>query len=67
LNYDSAEKTPCFENPRKNRENCQAEDSPESVIDDFSWMIGVFWWSLKSLLFEKRGFFSRIDLSLKAI
>jgi hypothetical protein len=56
LTFDSAEKPSCFEKPRKKREPCQAEESLESVTDDVSWMVGVFWWSLKSLLFEKWGF-----------
>src|SRR5208282_4658111 len=43
--FDSAEKPPCFEKVRENLETCQVSDSSGSFIDDFSRMVGVFWWS----------------------
>jgi len=51
---------PIFESAHKNYETYQAENSPGSLMKGFSSVIGMFWWSRKSLLFEKRVFFSRI-------
>ena len=63
LTFDSAEKPPSFEKPPKTRKTSQVEKRPGLIERDSIAVVGLFWWCFQLLLFDHRGFFSRIKYS----
>jgi len=57
---DSAEKPPLLKKPPKTGKMSQVEQRPGLIERDSIRRVGVFWWCFQVLLFDHRGFFSRI-------
>jgi hypothetical protein len=67
LTLDSAEKTPLLREPPKTPKTSQVEKRAGLIESDSFGLVGLFWWCFQVLLFDHRGFFSRINCQYVAL